>query len=321
MAESTRPSGATGAGGGGGSGRWPEPSPAGPSLPRPRQPRPAELIEAVLRDRGDDDLARGALRLRKELRTPLGLLLTCGGSRGAPATAGRAIAGRIPRSVCVAVAEAGPPHAAVAFPVASPPAWWHATQVARAAAADHGCVVVSRPPVTGLRALRSGYARAVADAGLAVQVSGDGGVLVTADDLVIPRMLSLLDAADQRALLRPIAPILALSPALCAAYLHTLDALRRCSTQATAAAELHLHVNTLRYRLARIEEMTGLQLAVPAHRLALDLAVLLVHLRGVPRATGGHEIEQARMDGTDPSLWTGGAAHGWDPDGPFQYAA
>jgi len=312
MAESTRPRGATGAGGGG-SGRGPVPPSAGAS---PRHERPAVLIEAVLRDRRDDDLARRVLRARGDLRLPHGVLLTCEGSDGdAPATTGRAIAGRIPRSTLIRVDDAEPPHAAVVVPVGSPDAWRHALRVAEAEAAPHECLVLVRPPVTGLRALRSEYFRALSDAGLA-RAGGTAGPLVMSDALVIPRMLAQLDAADQRALLGPILPVLCLPPPQRSMYLRTLDALRRSGgTLASAAAALDLHVNSLRYRIDRIEEMTGLRVDNPGDRLTIDLAMVLVLLRGDASGdAAAGSVLLTIMDEAEVELQ-------WDRNAPFLPAA
>ncbi|MBV9292835.1 MAG: helix-turn-helix domain-containing protein [Frankiales bacterium] len=58
-------------------------------------------------------------------------------------------------------------------------------------------------------------------------------------------------------------------------YVATLRALARASWDNVAAArELNLHPNSLRYRLRRIEELTGLVLDDPAHRLLLSLHLL-----------------------------------------------
>jgi len=52
-----------------------------------------------------------------------------------------------------------------------------------------------------------------------------------------------------------------------ATYLHANENLRR------TAAEMHLHVNTVNYRIRRIEAITGLGLADPRQRLLAQVAV------------------------------------------------
>jgi DNA-binding PucR family transcriptional regulator len=143
-------------------------------------------------------------------------------------------------------------------------------------------VVLPRTPVLGLRALRASYFAAVADAGLAVAMDL-AGPLVGDAELVVPRMLAALPGADQEALLAPLQPILNLPSAQRSAYVRTLDALyRHGGTQTGAAAVLHVHANTVRYRMDRIEEMTGMRLDDPRDRMRLDLAAMLVVLRGWP---------------------------------------
>ena len=253
------------------------------------------VLADVLLDRCEDDLVRRALQARPDLRVPHGTLVACGVDvEDARATA-RAVAGRVPRAVLLPDTGAPPAHAAVIVPVPAPAAWRHALEVARAEAADRAVLVLVRPPVLGLRALRLAYHRAVADAGLAM-VAAPEGPLVLPGDLVIQRMLVLLDAGDQRAIAAPLRPLLALTPIHRDAYLRTLEVLRRSGgSHASAAAELCIHVNTVRYRVDRIEEMTGLRLADPADRLAIDLAVMLVALRGIGLTVPGGNT--AEVDG------------------------
>ncbi len=295
MAESTRPAGAPGAGGGGVGSR-----PASPSPGASRAERRRQLMETVLLDRRGEEAGRQALRMREDLRVPNGLLLVCARGPADLAAAGRVLAGRLPRAVAVEALDDAPPHVAVVLPVGAPTVWQHALGVAAQEAESRGCLVLARPAVTGLRALRALYQRAVADAGLAV-AGGAEGPLLTAEDLVMPRMLALLDAADQRALVAPIQPILAQPPAVRSGYLRTLEALRRCGgVHARAAAMLSLHVNSVRYRIGRIEELTRLRVDDPADRMRLDLAVMLVMLRGLPPTEAGYHELRDLLDRLDP---------------------
>jgi len=277
MSESTRPSGAlNGDGGIDGSSAGPVPPPSragGAGL--------AAVFASLLDARGDGALLRGALRRRSDLRVPYGLLLVCGPDCDPPAL-GRVIAGRVPRGIAVCCSDASPRHAAVVVPAPSGALWAHAVDVARTEAAARCGLVVPRAPVLGLRALRAAYFAALADAGLAVALDLSGPVVAEAD-LVVPRMLAALPAADQETLLHPLCPILCLAAPQRSAYVRTLDALHRHGgTCAGAAAVLHVHPNTVRYRMDRIEEMTGLRLDDPHDRLRIDLAATLVVLRGWP---------------------------------------
>jgi DNA-binding PucR family transcriptional regulator len=55
---------------------------------------------------------------------------------------------------------------------------------------------------------------------------------------------------------------------------HTLEAFLGCSgSWNRCAAELHVHVNTLRYRIRRIEELTGRDLGTLENRVDFFLAL------------------------------------------------
>ena len=95
-------------------------------------------------------------------------------------------------------------------------------------------------------------------------------------DLVIAEIAEL---ADRRSCLRrgAIARLAEVDSDSRSEYLPTLRAYfdTNCDLQRTAT-RLHIHRNTLRYRLGRIRELSGLDLANPIHRLAADLQ-LRVH--------------------------------------------
>lgn len=68
---------------------------------------------------------------------------------------------------------------------------------------------------------------------------------------------------------------------------HLLDGVRAfiaTGTATAAAAELHVHPQTLRYRLRRAQELTGRDPRHAWHRLALDTAIQLEQLAGALRA-------------------------------------
>jgi hypothetical protein len=58
-----------------------------------------------------------------------------------------------------------------------------------------------------------------------------------------------------------------------------LDAYLTTGSATAAAGHLHLHPQTLRYRLRRVREITGRDPRLPWQRLALDVARHLVHVR------------------------------------------
>jgi DNA-binding PucR family transcriptional regulator len=72
-----------------------------------------------------------------------------------------------------------------------------------------------------------------------------------------------------------------------------LDTLERYLAERRSVIEsaraLFIHPNTLRQRLARIEELTGLQLDQD-DLLSLELAIKLARLHGLPGAAGGAEV-------------------------------
>jgi DNA-binding PucR family transcriptional regulator len=73
----------------------------------------------------------------------------------------------------------------------------------------------------------------------------------------------------------PVIDTLADSPEL----LHTLEVfLDHAGTVARAAEALHIHRQTLYYRLSRIEELTGCELADGQSRLLLHMSVKLARL-------------------------------------------
>ncbi len=94
-------------------------------------------------------------------------------------------------------------------------------------------------------------------------------------DLALPVLLSGLDAGWQAAQLRQ--PVACLARDRSGATLRrTLDAwFAHNESAAATAAALHIHRNTLDYRLRRVEELTGLLLARAEDRLLLYVSALL----------------------------------------------
>ena len=77
--------------------------------------------------------------------------------------------------------------------------------------------------------------------------------------------------------------------------IHTLRHLARCSYHyRTAADELFAHPNTLRYRVARITELTGLDLADPEDRLRIELALRVLDVLSPPKSSGGDTADARR---------------------------
>ncbi|GAA1152590.1 hypothetical protein GCM10009672_26310 [Nesterenkonia lutea] len=51
----------------------------------------------------------------------------------------------------------------------------------------------------------------------------------------------------------------------------------------TTADKLHIHVSTLKYRLKRIGDLTGMSLSDPEHYVCFALSCRIAHLRAVTR--------------------------------------
>jgi DNA-binding PucR family transcriptional regulator len=103
------------------------------------------------------------------------------------------------------------------------------------------------------------------------------GTLVIADD----HLLDLLIAADERLIAdlvtRRLAPLAGMTPAGRRRAEETLRAwLDAHGDVARAAAALHVHPQTVRYRLGTLHEAFGEVLDHPAARLELDLALRAV---------------------------------------------
>jgi DNA-binding PucR family transcriptional regulator len=81
-------------------------------------------------------------------------------------------------------------------------------------------------------------------------------------------------------------PVLALPAPACEVLLGTLRAWFAADSATSAAgANLHVHRNTVRYRLRRLEELTGRSLARPTDVAELHLALEAVRIgsRGTPQ--------------------------------------
>jgi DNA-binding PucR family transcriptional regulator len=101
------------------------------------------------------------------------------------------------------------------------------------------------------------------------------GVLSALDFGPLPMLIGAADAAEVRAFVDgSIGPVVAHDHAHGTPYLETLAAYLRagCRSQPCADA-LGLHVTTLRYRLARIEELFQIKADTPDRRFVLELAL------------------------------------------------
>ncbi|WP_342640895.1 helix-turn-helix domain-containing protein [Rhodoligotrophos ferricapiens] len=103
------------------------------------------------------------------------------------------------------------------------------------------------------------------------------GALTSKDFGPFPVLLSAADAQEIRAFIAStIGPILAHDQKHGTAYIETLTQFLNhgCRNQACADA-MGLHVTTLRYRLARLHELFGVEMDTPERRFTLELAIRL----------------------------------------------
>jgi DNA-binding PucR family transcriptional regulator len=90
------------------------------------------------------------------------------------------------------------------------------------------------------------------------------------DALIVHRDSRLLDALREQAL----APLAAVSPPVRARLSETLAAwLRHLGDRQAVAADLHIHPQTVRYRMTQLHDLFGPALDDPANRTRLTLAL------------------------------------------------
>ncbi|MFD2353664.1 PucR family transcriptional regulator [Nonomuraea ferruginea] len=127
--------------------------------------------------------------------------------------------------------------------------------------------------LTGAAALRggveeAGHARRLAEA-------RDGGV-VTSDEIYTHALLLATVPGDVRRSFagRLLAPLLDYDTGHQSELVRTLATFLDCAGSWNACAErMHVHVNTVRYRIKRVEELTGRDLSTMADRVDLFLAL------------------------------------------------
>ncbi|MET7641503.1 helix-turn-helix domain-containing protein [Streptomyces sp. NPDC005438] len=124
--------------------------------------------------------------------------------------------------------------------------------------------------VTGVDALAATYQLARDALGAAPDRAFDAhGVLHTASAGVVALLNGCASASPAQVRRTVLGPLLTREHAHLA---HTLAAYLRTGSATTAAEELHLHPQTLRYRMRRVRELTGLDLRDPWQRLMVEVA-------------------------------------------------
>lgn len=256
----------------------------------------ASFVDRLLEGHWDDDaeIRSQARALGHDLGASCGLLLVlpAAGQDAERLRAGAgALADRLPTVVEGPMRVLPLPHVLLLFPSASPKAWGNDVDVVARVAAGERLLVVPLDPVVEVASLAHVYRRAHRYLPLTTGLRPRAGV-VTVKELRLRGVLDGIPAADRVAFARDmLGPVLDLPTHKARELLDTLEAVyRRKGRIAEAAADLHLHRNSVRYRLGRIEELTGLSLDVPADRLHLEIAM---------RLRGDATAELARLD--DPS--------------------
>ncbi|HYX44996.1 MAG TPA: helix-turn-helix domain-containing protein, partial [Acidimicrobiales bacterium] len=145
--------------------------------------------------------------------------------------------------------------------------------------ARHGVTVLAVPPVAGTVAIYDAYTDARDSLGLARKVLRGNERVASLEDLRIYRVLEGRVEDRRRYLRSTLGPVLELKESRCRLLLDSLEAWYAAEGSVDEAARtLFVHPNTLRYRLRRVEELTGLSLRAPAHQVRLDLALHLLRL-------------------------------------------
>lgn len=243
----------------------------------------AALVDRLLEGSwiDDDEIRNHAKLLGYDVGPPCALLLVTAGT-GQDATGLRDLATAITEAVPGALEgptrSAPIPHVVVLVPVGESD-WDTVQRLADEAAARGGMFVVGSGPVDHLGSLYGVYRRAQRDMTF-VRAARGGPGLVAMKDLKAYRILAGAALEDRLDFVQQIlGPLLNLSEHKAVELLDTLEALYdHRGSIAEVAGELGIHEKTVRYRLRRVQDLTGLSADVPGDRLQLDIAVRLRRL-------------------------------------------
>jgi GAF domain-containing protein/sugar diacid utilization regulator len=132
--------------------------------------------------------------------------------------------------------------------------------------------------------IRSGYEEALQIAECALRhVAPRGGAVLAADDIGVGRFLlsSTSPTEAKRFLTDTLGELAHVRTAKARELLITLDAFVATRSVGHSARQLGVHENTVRYRLARIHDLTGLDvLADPDAQMTAYLAILILKITG-----------------------------------------
>ncbi|SOE87466.1 DNA-binding transcriptional regulator, PucR family [Burkholderia sp. YR290] len=158
-------------------------------------------------------------------------------------------------------------------------------------------IVVLGDTCEGLEAYAKGWERCWRMIRVA-RTFGRRGVIAVPDLGPLPMLIGAADSAEVRSFIDgAIGRVVAHDRGNGTAYLETLTAYVRsgCRSQPCADA-IGLHVTTLRYRLARISDLFGIEVETPEQRFAIELALQLHSLieNSVPPANAPEPVHRTR---------------------------
>ena len=241
----------------------------------------------------EEDLGGRAARFRSDLRQSHAIVLIAGriadpsvGEDGGGRTegpwvdAGEDLIHSLPDALPAAVVPTPVPHATVLVPAVSSARWAELLRRCEEIRVKHGVTVLAVPPVAGAVAIFESYMDARESLNLARKVLQGQERVASVDDLRIYRVLQGR-TEDRRLFVRStLGPVLELKERRRRLLVDALEAWFAAEGRVDdAARSLFVHPNTLRYRLRRLEDLTGLSLRTPSHQVRLDLALHLLRLQ------------------------------------------
>lgn len=244
----------------------------------------------------DEDLGSRAERFCYDLRSAHGIVLIAARTGDAPIAggdhrpivdpwiqAGEALMRAVPDALPIAVVATPVPHAAALVPAPTAVKWVRVLTVCEEVRARHGVTILTVAPVAGAVVIYNSYTDARQSLGLARKVLRGQERVASVDDLRIYRVLEGRREDRLLFLRSTLGPVLDLKESRRLLLLESLETWFAASGSVEEAARrLFVHPNTLRYRLRRVEELTGLSLRSPHGQVRLDLALHVLRLADDP---------------------------------------